>query len=364
MGRKSTRREIRLSDDERQRLEHVANNPRSLRKHVWRARIILELGSGCGLVETMRRTGMSKPTVWRWWARFLAEGVDGLLHDATRPPGKKPISGERVKAAIALAMSPPPHARRWTVRELAERLGMSVSTMHNILKANGVRPNQVKTFKVPRDPRFGIKVGDVVGLYVDPPDHAVILSVDEKPQIQPLGRTQKSLPMKPGHAGTKTHDHKRNGTACLLTALDAATCKAIHQTARRQRSAEFLAFLDHVAEGIETGRPAHVILDNISPHKLTEIREWLRDRPDWQFHFTPTSASWMNAVEGFFLKLTRKRLRHAVFDSLDECTAAIDGYIAHHNADHARPFRWSRMPLDPVEARKIGHRKLDEMESK
>ena len=203
MGRKPTRREIELSDEDRERLEQIIGNPRSPQKHVWRARIILELGSGRGLVETMRRTGMPEPTVRRWWDRFLAGGVDGPFRDATRPPGKKPVPEEKVKAVIALAMSPPPeHARHWTVRALARKSGMVISTVHGILKANGLRPRQVKTFKVSRDPRFGIKVRDVAGLCVDPPDRAAVLSVDGKTQIQALGRTQRPLPMKPGHAGT------------------------------------------------------------------------------------------------------------------------------------------------------------------
>ena len=365
MGRKSTRQEIELSAGDRERLEGIVNNPRSLQKHVWRARIVLALGSGRGLAETMRRTGMSKPTVWRWWDRFLAEGVDGLLRDATRPPGRKPVPEDRVKAVVALAMSPPPeHARHWTLKALAEEMGdMVISTVRNILLRHGLRPHQVKTFKVSRDPRFEIKVRDVVGLYVDPPDHAVVLSVDEKTQIQALGRTQRPLPMKPGHAETRTHDYRRNGTTCLLAALDTATGKVVGRTVERHRSAEFLAFLDHVAEGIAPGTQVHVILDNVSSHKSAEVHEWLKGRPDWTFHFTPTSASWMNAVEGFFSKLTRQRLKDAVFDSLDECVAAIEGYIEHHNASDARPFRWSRKPEDLVEAWKRGHQKLEEMAS-
>ena len=365
MGRKSTRQPIELSDGDRRRLEEVVGNPRSLQKHVWRARIVLDLGSGHGLVETMRRTGMSKPTVWRWWDRFLKAGVEGLLRDATRPPGKKPVPEDRVKALVALAMSPPPErASHWTLKALAGAMGdMCASTVRNILRRHGLRPHQVKTFKVSRDPRFEIKVRDVVGLYVDPPDHAVVLSVDEKTQIQALGRTQKPLPMKPGHAETRTHDYRRNGTTCLMAALDTATGKVVGQTVGRHRSEEFLAFLDHVAGGIEPGTPVHVILDNVSSHRSAEVHEWLKGRPDWHFHFTPTSASWMNAVEGFFSKLSRQRLKNAVFDSLDECVAAIEGYIEHHNASAARPFRWSRKPEDLVEAWKKGHHKLQEMES-
>ncbi len=362
MGRKPKRQEIRLSDGDRERLERIAKDPQSIQKHVWRVRIIPGLGSGRSAAEAMRRTGKCRSTVERWWDRFLEQGVDGLLRDATRPPGLEPTPDGTVRAVAGLAISPPPpHARHWTLQALAKRLELTASNVHSILKRNGLRPHQVRTFKVSRDPRFEIKVRDVVGLYVDPPDHAVVLSVDEKTQIQALGRTQRPLPMKPGHAETRTRDCRRNGTTCLLAALDVATGKVVGQTVERHRSAEFTAFLDHVAEGIEPGTPVHVILDNVSSHKSAEVHEWLGSRPDWTFHFTPTSASWMNAVEGFFPELTRQRLKDAVFDSLDDCVAAIEGYIEHHNASDARPFRWSRNPEDLVASWKRGHRKLQEM---
>ena len=229
----------------------------------------------------MRRTGKPKPTVWRWWDRFLEQRVDGLLRDATRPPGKKPIPEERVRALVDLAMSPPPeHASHWTTRALAAAMGgMALTTVRNILLRHGLRPHRVKTFKVSRDPRFAVKVHDVVGLYVDPPDHAVVLSVDEKTQIQALGRTQRPLPMTPGHAETRTHDTRRNGTTCRLAALDTATGKVVGQTVERHRSAEFLAFLDHVAGGIAPGTPVHVILDNVSSHRSAAVHAWLKGRP-------------------------------------------------------------------------------------
>ena len=187
--------------------------------------------------------------------------------------------------------------------------------------------------------------------------------MDEKTQIQALGRTQAPLPMKPGQPQTRTRDCKRNGTACLLAALDIATGKAAGRVVERHRSQEFLGFLDQVCEGIEPGVPVHVILDNVSSHKSAEVREWLKEHEDWTFHFTPAPASWMNAVEGFFSKLSRQRLKHAVFDSVDACVAAIEGYIEHHNATCARPFRWSRKPEDLVEAWKKGHQKLQELAS-
>ena len=241
-------------------------------------------------------------------------------------------------------LPPPAHRGHRTLRALAERAGAAVPAVFKILEQHGLKPHRVKTFKVSRDPGSGLKVRGAVGLYVDPPDRAVVISADGKTQIQALGRTRKPLPMKPGHPETRTHDYKRDGTACLMAALDTAAGKVTGRMAARHRSEEFLAFLEHVSEGIGPGTPVHVILDNVSPHKSAEVSEWLKENPDWAFHFTPAPASWMNAVEGFFSKLSRQRLRHAVINSLDECVAAIEGYIAHHNAGDARPFRWSRKP--------------------
>ena len=216
-GGKSTKVKIRLSDGERERLERVAGHPRSLRKHAWRARIVLALGSGRGLMEMARRTGMSKRAVWRGRDRFLAEGVDGLLRNATRPSGEEADCGGQGEGRdrprdVAAGDHRGGHARHWTVRALAEKMGMAVSTTHGILKGNGLKPHQVKTFKVSRDPRFELKVRDVVGLHVvNPLDHAVVLSVDEKPQIQALGGARRSLPMTSGHAETRTRDYRRHG---------------------------------------------------------------------------------------------------------------------------------------------------------
>ena len=361
---KSKRTQIVLSGEERERLERIQTDPHSILKHVRRATIILHLGDGLSLSQTMRATGMSKPTVWRWWDRFLEEGVDGLLHDIPRRRGRKPILEEKVRELIELAMSPPPeHSSHWTLRALAKKLGIAVSTVFSILKRNGLKPRRIGTFKVSRDPRFERKVRDVVGLYVNPPDHAVVISVDEKTPIQALGRTQTPLPMKPGHSETRTHDTKRNGTTCLMAALDVATGKVTGQMVERHRSEKFLAFLDLVSEGIKPGTPVHVILDNVSSHKPAEVNQRLKDHPDWTFHFTPTSASWMNAAEDFFSKLSRQRLKHAIFNSLDECITAIERYIEHHNAADARPFRWSKEPEDLAEAWKKGHQKLQKSAS-
>ncbi len=356
----STRSPVILSAADRQRLEEVRDHPQSPQKHVWRARIILTLGAGHGRFETVRRTGVSKFTVWRWWDRFLEAGMAGLWRDKTHPPGRAPISKAKVAEVIQTAMAPPPeHASHWTLKALARETGVAMSSVRTILRRHRLYPHRVSTFQVSRDPAFAKKIRDVVGLYVNPPDHAVVLSIDEKPQIPALGRTQKPLPMTPGHAATRTHDYVRHGTTCLLAALDVATGRVIGRMIERHRSEDFVAFLDPVAEGLDADRDVHVILDNVSSHKSATVREWLADHPRWHFHFTPTSASWAHAVEGFFSKLARQRLKHAIVNALAECVAAVEGFIAHHNEHSARPFRWSKAPEDLVQSWKNGYHMIE-----
>ena len=358
---KSTRQQIILTRAERTELEGIITTPQSRQKHVLRARIILTLGAGHNLTETATLTGRCKPTVWRWWDRFLEERVEGLLYDASRPSGKPPLPKNQVKALIELTMSPPPqHASHWTIRALAKRMGtMSRTTVQRILRRYKIKTHQVKTFKVSRDPKFVEKVRDVVGLSSNPPDQAIVLSIDAKPGIQAIGRTQTPLPMKPGQPETRTHDDKRKGTTCLLAALDIATGKVTGRMVDRPRSREFLSFRDQVAEGIKPGTPVHVVRDNVSSHKSKEVYQWLKDKDNWTFHFTPTSASWVNAVKGFFSKLARQRLKNAIFNSRDECIEAIECFIEHHNENKAQPFKWRKKPEDIVAAWKRGYQKLD-----
>ena len=338
---KNRRPQIVLSEEDRRRLEHIKTSRQSPAKHVCRAKIILHLGDGLGLAKTMRAVGMSKPTVWRWWDRYLKEGVDGILYDKPHRRGLAPVPEETVAELITLAMSPPPEPMsQWTLRALAERLGLAISTVYAIMERNGLKPHKVKILKVSRDPNFERKIRDIVGLYVDPPDHAVILSAGGEPLIEALGRTQEPRPMKLEQAEMRVHDDKHHGTTGLMAALDRAT----DQMVRRHRSEEFLAFLDLVAAGIGPGTGIHVILDTVSPHKWAMANEWLKDRPNWTFHFTSTPAAWTDAVDGVFSKLARRRSKHAVCNSVDACIAAIAGYIERHNADDARPFRWSRKP--------------------
>ena len=326
---KSRRGRIALSKEDREHLEKTKTDPHSILRHVQRATIILHPGDSLTRSQTMRATFMSKPALWRWWDRFLVEGAGGLLHDIPRRRGRKPLSGDKVRQLIELAMSPPPaQASHWTLRTLAKKVGIAVSAVFGILKQADLKPRKAKTFKVSRDPRFELKVRDAAGLYACPSDHAVVIPAGEKTRIQALARTQTPLPMQPGHPGTGTHDDRCNGTACLMAALDL------------------------VSEGIRPGAQLHVVLDNVSSHKPAEVKEWLKDNANWTFHFTPSSASWMNAAGGFSSRLSRQRLRHA------KCIAAIEGDIEHRNASDARPFCWGRKPEDLVEGWKKGHQKL------
>ena len=281
-------------------------------KHVWRARIILATAEGCGTAEVMRRAGVSKPCVWRWQRRFMEAGVDGLLRDKTRKPGKAPVPDPVVAQLIARTLGEPPgETTHWTSRAMAGVMGLAVSTVQKIWRAHGLQPHRLRAFKLSRDPHFAAKVRDVVGLYVDPPAHAVVLSVDEKSQIQALDRTQPGLPMKRGRAGTMTHDYIRNGTTTLFAALNILDGTVIGQCMQRHRHQEFLRFLNRIERDIPAGKLIHVVLDNYGSHKHPKVRAWLARHPRWTFHFTPTSASWLNAVEGFFAKLTRRRLNAA-----------------------------------------------------
>src|SRR5271163_4324975 len=318
---------IDVSAADRERLAAVVADRNSAQKHVWRARIILATAEGCGTSAIMHRAGVSKPCVWRWQRRFMESGVDGLLRDKTRKPGKAPVADPVVAQLIERTLSAPPgETTHWTSRAMAEVTGLAVSTVQKIWRAHGLAPHRLRLFKLSRDTQFAAKVRDVVGLYVDPPAHSLVLSVDEKSQIQALDRTQPGLPMKRGRAGTMTHDYIRNGTTTLFAALNLLDGTVVGQCMQRHRHQEFLRFLNRLERDIPAGRLIHVILDNYGSHKHPKVRTWLARHPRWTFHFIPTSASWLNAVEGFFAKLTRRRLKRGVFHSLVDLQAAINRY--------------------------------------
>jgi transposase len=351
--------EVRLGPEDRERLEAVVNDRNSAQKHVWRARIILATAEGCGTAEIMRRAGIAKPSVWRWQRRFMEEGIDGLLRDKTRKPGKAPVAAPRVAALIERTLGPPPgETTHWTSRAMAAAMGLAVSTVQKLWHAHGLAPHRLRVFKLSRDPQFAAKLRDVVGLYIDPPAHSLVLSVDEKSQIQALDRTQPGLPMKRGRAGTMTHDYIRNGTTTLFAALNVLDGTVVGQCMQRHRHQEFLRFLNRLERDIPAGRLIHVILDNYGSHKHPKVRAWLARHPRWTFHFTPTSASWVNAVEGFFAKLTRRRLQRGVFSSLVDLQAAINRYLAEHNCN-PRPFSWTADPDRIIAAANRGYQVLD-----
>ena len=288
------------------------------------------------------QAGVSRPSVWRWQQRFAEAGVDGLLRDKTRPPGKPPLSAETVARVLELPCTQAPGgATHWTGRAVARKVGISLRAVQRIWAAHRLQPHRIRTFKRSSDPAFAAKVEDIVGLYMNPPGHAVVLSIDEKSQIQALDRTQPGLPLKPGKCGTMTHDYKRNGTTTLFAALNVLEGKVVGRCMPQHRHQEFIKFLNTIERAVAPGRIIHAILDNYATHKHPKVRAWLADHPRWVFHFTPTSASWLNAVEGFFSILTRRRLKRGVFKSVSQLQEAIARYIREHNKT-PKPFVWTK----------------------
>ena len=289
----------------------------------------------------------------------MQAGVDGRLRDKTRPPGTPPVADDSVAEVVRLALAPPPHeATHWTAQAMARAVGLAVSTVQTIWKAHGLAPHRWRRFKLSNDPAFAEKLHDIVGLYVDPPAHAVVLSVDEKSQIQALDRTQPGLPMKKGRMGTMTHDYKRHGTTTLFAALDVLDGTVIGRNMARHRHQEFIRFLNALEREIPQDKAVHAILDNYAAHKTPEVRRWLARHPRWTFHFTPTSSSWLNAVEGFFAKLFKRRLQRGVFCSLVELQAAINRFVAEHN-QNPKPFVWRADPDAIIAARARGFQTLE-----
>ena len=350
---------ITVSASDRLRLEAIVNDRNAPQKHVWRCRIILLSAAGLGTSAIMRAANKSKTCVWRWQERFCQEGVDGLLRDKTRPPGIAPVAGSRVEEVVALTLKPPPHeATHWTARAMAKAVRLAISTVQKIWRDHGLAPHRWRAFKLSKDPAFVEKLHDIVGLYVSPPAHAVVLSVDEKSQIQALDRTQPGLPLKKGRGGTLTHDYKRHGTTTLFAALNVLDGSVIGQNMQRHRHQEFIRFLNAIEAQVPAGKVIHAILDNYAAHKHEKVRAWLARHPRWTFHFTPTSCSWLNAVEGFFAKLTRRRLKYGVFCSVTELQAAINRFVAEHNQG-PKPFVWKKDPDAIIAAVNRGFQTLE-----
>jgi transposase len=350
---------VEVTAADRDRLEAIVANRNSPQKHVWRARIVLATADGLGTTAIMRATAKSKTAVWRWQERFCEAGVDGLLRDKTRPSRVKPFGPEVAGRIVALTLAEPPgETTHWTGRAMAKAAGVSLSYVQRVWRSHGLQPHRIRTFKLSNDPLFAAKVRDIVGLYVDPPAHAVVLSVDEKSQIQALDRTQPGLPMKNGRAGTMTHDYKRHGTTTLFAALNVLDGSVIGRNMQRHRHQEFIRFLNAIEKAVPAKKAIHVILDNYAAHKHPKVMRWLARHPRWTFHFTPTSASWLNAVEGFFAALTKRRLKRGAFVGIVDLQAAINRYVADHNTN-PKPFRWKADPNKIIAAAARGHQTLD-----
>jgi hypothetical protein len=298
------------------------------------------------VLEVARRAGVSRPAVWRWQRRYAEEGVEALLRDKTRPPGKPPVPTAMVAKVLALTCADPPgEVTHWTGRAMAEAVGLSLTTIQRIWDAHRLAPHRWRTFKRSNDPAFAEKVEDIVGLYMHPPAHAVVLSIDEKSQIQALDRTQPGLPLKPGKCGTMTHDYKRHGTTTLFAAFNVLDGVVTGRCMQKHTHQEFIRFLNAVEREVPAGKIVHAILDNYATHKHPKVRAWLGRHPHWVFHFTPTSGSWLNAVENFFSVLTRRRIRRGVFKSIVDLQAAINRYLDEHNAN-PKPFVWTKPAKD------------------
>lgn len=350
---------ITVTSSDRLRLETLVRDRNAPQKQVWRAEIVLLSADGFGTNEIMLRTGKSKTCVWRWQERFMQEGFEGLLRDKTRPSRIPPLGADVAARVVALTQGDPPaEATHWTATLMAKRVGISASSVQRIWRAHGLQPHRVRQFKLSNDPNFVEKLHDVVGLYVDPPAHAIVLSVDEKSQIQALDRTQPGLPLKKGRAATMTHDYKRNGTTTLFAAFDVLEGKVIGRCMQKHWHQEFIRFLNQIEAQVPAKKAVHVILDNYATHKHPKVRKWLDRHPRFTFHFTPTSSSWLNAVEGFFAKLSKRRLKRGVFRSVRELKAAINRFLDETNND-PRPFTWTADPDKIVAAVKRGHQLLD-----
>jgi len=286
-------------------------------------------------------------------------GADGLLVDKTRPSRIPPLDEAVIERVVALTLTEPPgETTHWTAAAVSAACSISTSSVHRIWRSHGLRPHQIRQFKLSNDPQFAAKVRDIVGLYVNPPEHAVVLSVDEKSQIQALDRTQPGLPLKKGRCGTMTHDYKRNGTTTLFAAFNVLEGSVIGRCMQRHTHQEFIRFLNAIENEVPANKQVHVVLDNYATHKHPKVVEWLGRHDRFTFHFTPTSASWINAVEGFFAKLTNQRLKRGVFHSIVALQAAINRFVKEANQS-PKPFRWTKNPDDIIAAVRRGHQALD-----
>jgi len=330
-----------LTDEERRRLDSLAHRSRSAPHVARRARIILACADGIDSKVVARRLHVTPGTVCKWRGRFITQRLDGL-YDEPRPGAKRTITDAHVEQVIVRTLETTPRgATHWSTREMAKAVGLSHMAISRIWRTFGLQPHRSETFKLSNDPLLIEKVRDIVGLYLDPPAHAAVFCVDEKPQIQALDRTQPLLPLQPGQVERRTHDYKRHGTTTLFAALNAQTSEVITQFHQRHRSAQFRAFLDLIEAKVPRRLDVHIIMDNYSSHKTALIRNWFAKRPRFHVHYTPTYGSWLSLVERWFAELTMKQIRRGAYRSVAQLKAGIQEFIDAHQAD-PKPFVWTK----------------------
>ena len=330
-----------LTDEERDRLQSLAHRARSQPLLARRARLVLACAEGLDNKTVARKMRASLGMVGKWRSRFLKARLEGL-YDEPRPGAPRKVSDAQVEQVVIQTLESTPRGQtHWSTRGLAKASGLSRMTVSRIWRAFGLQPHRSDTFKLSPDPLLIEKVRDIVGLYMNPPDHALVLCVDEKTQIQALDRTQPLLPLRPGQLERRTHDYKRHGTTSLFAALELKTSKVIAQLKQRHRSVEFRHFLDVIEAQVPAGLEVHIIVDNYGTHKTAIIRKWFAKRPRFHVHFTPTYGSWINLVERWFAELTNKRIRRGVFRSVKDLETAIRQYIDVHN-ENPKPFVWTK----------------------
>ena len=336
------RTQIRYPAKERQRLLRLARGRNTAYKVVLRARIVLAMMAGLKKKEIAEKLGTSRPTVYLWIKRYQEGGIEAILNDASRPGRLPKITEEKEKEIVEATLNTlPKEATHWSVRLMAKAQKVSRMTIYRVWKKYNLKPHLVRKFKLSNDPNFVAKVRDIVGLYLNPPDKAMVLCVDEKSQIQALDRSQPGLPLKTGHAATMPHDYKRHGTTTLFAALNVLDGKVIGECMPRHRQNEFLRFLRRIDKETPKDTDLHLIVDNYGSHKTQKVKSWLKRHPRFNLHFTPTSASWLNMVEIFFGQLTRRKIRRGVFHKVKQLEKSIMDYIEIHNNNPSK-FIWTK----------------------
>ena len=334
---------ISLTDEQQRELARLARSRRTSVRLAQRAQIVLLAAQGLQNKDVAEQLGIGRVQIARWRERYLECGLQGIERDL--PRGAPPVKVDVAKLVELTTQTTPEAATHWSTRKMCAALGVSASTVMRHWQAHGLKPHIVRGFKVSRDPKFVEKLEDIVGLYMSPPEHALVLCCDEKTQVQALDRTQPGLPLKKGRAATMTHDYKRNGTTTLFAALNVLDGQVIGQCQQRHTHVEWLKFLRQIDRQTPKDRALHLIADNYATHKHPTVQAWLDKHPRFHMHFTPTSASWLNMVERFFRDITTERLRRGVFTSVPELVAAIDEYVAHHNIN-PKPFIWTKSARD------------------